>query len=77
MDELRKTFVAAGISAEHIEVWVTADNLMVKKVEQIQSKAGEIRTTAVYSDYGTPVTTAAPGEGDTVDFTELAAGTTG
>ncbi|MFD8477839.1 hypothetical protein [Kitasatospora sp. NPDC059673] len=74
VDALQKQFAAAGITSDHIEVWVTGDNLLVKKVEQMQSKAGQITTTATYSDYGTAVTATAPSESDTVDFTKLVAG---
>ncbi|MFI9789043.1 hypothetical protein ACIHEI_36840 [Kitasatospora sp. NPDC051984] len=73
-DALQKQFTAAGITSDHIEVWVTGDNLLVKKVEQMQSKAGEITATATYSDYGTAVAATAPSESDTVDFTKLVAG---
>ncbi|OKJ16124.1 hypothetical protein [Kitasatospora sp. CB01950] len=70
-DALQKQFAAAGITSDHIEVWVTADNLLVKKVEQMQSKAGEITSTATYSDYGTAVSTTPPSASDTVDFTKF------
>ncbi|MFG2692706.1 hypothetical protein [Kitasatospora sp. NPDC048407] len=73
-DALQKQFTAAGITSDHIEVWVTGDNLLVKKVEQMQSRAGEITATATYSDYGTAVAATAPSESDTVDFTKLVAG---
>ncbi|MFF0292401.1 hypothetical protein ACFYST_02530 [Kitasatospora sp. NPDC004614] len=73
-DALQKQFTTAGITSDHIEVWVTGDNLLVKKVEQMQSKAGEITATATYSDYGTAVAATAPNESDTVDFTKLIAG---
>ncbi|MFJ5921413.1 hypothetical protein ACIQF6_02275 [Kitasatospora sp. NPDC092948] len=73
-DALQKQFTAAGITSDHIEVWIGADNLLVKKVEQMQSKAGEISATATYSDYGTPVSTSAPSESDAVDFAKLMSG---
>ncbi|MGW4378441.1 hypothetical protein [Kitasatospora sp. NPDC004531] len=76
-DALQKQFTTAGITSDHIEVWVNADNLLVKKVEKMQSKAGEVTSTAVYSDYGTPVATSAPSESDTVDFAKLVAGAKG
>ncbi|GAA2095420.1 lipoprotein [Kitasatospora saccharophila] len=71
IDALQKQLDAAGITTEHIEVWINADNLLVKKVEKFDSKAGPVTTTAVYSDYGTSVTAIAPKAGDTVDFADL------
>ncbi|MEU9129221.1 hypothetical protein AB0D08_14140 [Kitasatospora sp. NPDC048540] len=73
-DGLQQQFTAAGITTEHIELWVTGDNLLVKKVEQLQTKAGAITSTATYTDYGTSVAATAPSEGDTVDFAKLLQG---
>ncbi|WP_371497602.1 hypothetical protein OG871_16780 [Kitasatospora sp. NBC_00374] len=77
IDGLQKQFKAAGISTEHIEVWVSSDNLLVKKVEQIQTTAGTVTSTAQYSDYGTSAAVKAPGRTDTVDFAELMKGAQG
>lgn len=71
VDALKQQFTTAGISTDHIEVWVNADNLLVKKSEDIQSKNGAINSTAVYSDYGTPVSVDAPEAADTFDFAEI------
>ncbi|RKE18194.1 hypothetical protein [Streptomyces sp. TLI_171] len=70
---LKQQFTTAGITTDHIEVWVAADNLLVKKVEQFQTKTGLMSSTAVYSDYGTPVETGAPFKTDVVDFAEILA----
>ncbi len=74
VDGLKQQFATAGITSDHIEVWITADNLLAKKVEQLQMKAGLFTATGLYSDYGTPVETSAPQESDTVDFTKLMQG---
>ncbi|MEV7214419.1 hypothetical protein AB0O31_15155 [Kitasatospora cineracea] len=71
VDGLKQQFAAAGVTSDHIEVWITADDLLAKKVEQLQMKAGLFTATGFYSDYGTQVETSAPQASDTVDFTEL------
>jgi hypothetical protein len=73
-DGLQRQFTAAGITTDHIELWVTGDNLLVKKVEQLQTKAGPMTSTALYSDYGTSVAATTPSESDTVDFAKLLKG---
>ncbi|ROR35629.1 hypothetical protein [Kitasatospora cineracea] len=71
VDGLKQQLATAGATSDHIEVWITADNLLAKKVEQLQMKAGLFTATGLYSDYGTQVETSAPQASDTVDFTEL------
>ncbi|GLW70544.1 putative lipoprotein [Kitasatospora phosalacinea] len=70
-DALQKQFTASGITTEHIEVWISTDNLLVKKVEAFDSKVGKVVSTALYTDYGSSVTTSAPSASDTVDFAEI------
>ncbi|MFB7946479.1 hypothetical protein ACFC6L_16360 [Kitasatospora phosalacinea] len=70
-EALQKQFTDSGITTEHIEVWISTDNLLVKKVESFDSKVGKVVSTALYTDYGSSVTTSAPSAGDTVDFAEL------
>ncbi|WP_033213144.1 hypothetical protein [Kitasatospora phosalacinea] len=74
IDALEEQFTAAGISTEHIEIWISKDNLLLKKIEQFDSKAGQVVSTALYSDYGTPIKVSAPPASDTVDFAELMKG---
>jgi len=68
---LQKQFDTAGITTEHVEVWVGADNLLLKKSEQFESKKGSMSATAVYSDYGVAVNVTAPPASDTMDFAEV------
>ncbi|MFJ1703194.1 hypothetical protein [Kitasatospora sp. NPDC088346] len=77
IDGLQKQFKAAGITTEHIEVWVSQDDLLVKKVEKVQTAAGPVTSTALYTDYGTPAAVRAPGQSDTVDFAQLMKGAQG
>ncbi|GLW52453.1 hypothetical protein [Kitasatospora phosalacinea] len=70
-EALQKQFTESGITTEHIEVWISTDNLLVKKVESFDSKVGKVVSTALYTDYGSSVTTSAPSASDTVDFAEL------
>ncbi|MEV4558251.1 hypothetical protein AB0K51_14845 [Kitasatospora sp. NPDC049285] len=71
VDGLQRQFTTAGITTEHIEIWVTADLLLVKQVQQFATKAGQCTATASYSDYGTPVATTPPSASDTMDFAQL------
>ncbi|MFJ1751330.1 hypothetical protein [Kitasatospora sp. NPDC088134] len=70
-DELRQQYSAGGVTTDHIEVWVGEDGLLAKKIEQFETKAGVVSSTAVYSDYGTPVNTTAPSATETIDFVDL------
>ncbi|BAJ27035.1 MULTISPECIES: hypothetical protein [Kitasatospora] len=70
-EALRKQFAAAGITTDHIELWISGDDLLVKKVEKFSTKAGDAVSTASYSDYGTKVTAVEPNPLDTVDFVDL------
>ncbi|MFJ2576274.1 hypothetical protein [Kitasatospora aureofaciens] len=72
LEQTRKNLAAAGIASEQIDVWVDADQLVVKRAEQGDTKSGPFKVTVTYSDYGTPVTTAAPDPADTVEPSELA-----
>ncbi|MFJ9607055.1 hypothetical protein ACIRS1_12030 [Kitasatospora sp. NPDC101176] len=71
-DQIKQNLDTAGITSEQVDVWVDADQLVVKRTEQADTKAGPFKATVTYSDYGTPVTTTAPDPSDTVDQAELA-----
>ncbi|WBP88356.1 LolA-like protein [Kitasatospora cathayae] len=71
-DRMKQSLATLGISSETIDVWVDADQLVVKRTEQADTKAGAMKVTVTYSDYGTPVNTTAPDQGDTIEITELA-----
>jgi hypothetical protein len=68
---LREHLEQAGVTAETVDIWVDAEDLLVKKVEKGETAHGGYSQTAYYSDYGTAVTTQAPPAGDTADFSEL------
>ncbi|GAA4853341.1 hypothetical protein [Kitasatospora terrestris] len=68
---LKTQFEQTVVGADHVEVWVGADQLLLKKVESFETKAGHFEAASVYSGYGTPVETKAPAKADTVDFAEL------
>ncbi|MFF8695274.1 hypothetical protein ACWD6K_23025 [Streptomyces sp. NPDC002431] len=71
LKELKEQLSAAGITTEQVDIWVDANDLLVKKVERGQMKTGEFNSTVYYSDYGTKVSVERPAAADTVDFTEL------
>ncbi|MFE6055708.1 hypothetical protein ACFQ6N_33615 [Kitasatospora sp. NPDC056446] len=72
LDQVKQTLDTAGITSETIDVWIDADQLVVKRSEQADTKVGTMKATVSYSDYGTPVTTTAPDPSDTVELSELA-----
>ncbi|HJD80044.1 hypothetical protein [Kitasatospora aureofaciens] len=72
VDQLKKSLATMGITSETIDVWVDADQLVVKRTEQADTKAGAMKVTVTYSDYGTPVATTAPDKSDSIEITELA-----
>ncbi|MGW4893286.1 hypothetical protein ACWEQL_13625 [Kitasatospora sp. NPDC004240] len=70
--DLAKQLKTAGITSEHVEVWIETDSkLLVKRVEEAQTANGPVKVSVVYSDYGTKVDTVEPAASDAVDFTEL------
>ena len=68
---LKKQLTAAGVTTERVDIWVDAQNLLVKKVEKGAMSAGRYSQTAYYSDYGVQVDATVPPAGDTEDFTAL------
>ncbi|MFF2010108.1 hypothetical protein ACFVWY_13665 [Streptomyces sp. NPDC058195] len=71
VEQLKKQFSDAGITTEQVDIWVDANDLLVKKTERGQMKTGELNSTVYYSDYGTKVSAGKPPAADTVDFAEL------
>ncbi|MEV7021321.1 hypothetical protein [Kitasatospora sp. NPDC093558] len=72
LEQIKGKLAKAGITSEQVDVWVDADQLVVKRTEQGDTKNGAFKVTVTYSDYGTPVTTTAPDPSDTVELSELA-----
>ncbi|MFJ9371909.1 hypothetical protein [Streptomyces sp. NPDC101455] len=68
---LKKQLTAAGVTTEQVDIWVNAQNLLVKKVEKGQMASGQYTQTAYYSDYGVKVDATVPPASDTEDFTAL------
>ncbi|MFE0188183.1 hypothetical protein [Streptomyces sp. NPDC059008] len=62
---------AAGTKNETIDLWISSDNLLVKKREQMVGGATTFDSTVYYSDYGTKVTVTEPPAGETVDFDKV------
>ncbi|WP_225835516.1 hypothetical protein [Streptomyces sp. NK08204] len=69
--DLKKQLTKAGITTEHVDLWISDQNLLVKKVEKADMANGPMVSTAYYSDYGVKVTAAAPPTADTVDFADM------
>ncbi|MDV7216729.1 hypothetical protein [Streptomyces prunicolor] len=68
---LKKQLTAAGVATEQVDIWVDAQNLLVKKVEKGAMSSGRYSQTAYYSDYGVKVDATVPPADDTEDFTAL------
>ncbi|GGQ54489.1 hypothetical protein [Streptomyces flaveolus] len=61
----------AGDTGRTVDIWVDAQDLLVKKTERGRTETGELSQTAYYSDYGVPVPVELPPAADTADFKEL------
>ncbi|MFG2912855.1 hypothetical protein ACGF0D_08190 [Kitasatospora sp. NPDC048298] len=72
LDQIKQKLTTAGITKERIDVWVDADQLVVKRTETGDTKAGMFKTSVLYSDYGTPVNVAPPAASDVVEASALA-----
>ncbi|MFD4508260.1 hypothetical protein [Streptomyces sp. NPDC058457] len=68
---LKKQLTQAGVSTETVDIWVNAQNLLVKKTEKADTANGTMTQTAHYSDYGVQVSAQKPPAGDTADFKTL------
>jgi hypothetical protein len=71
LDEFKRQLQQSGVTTEHIDIWVNGDDLLVKKIESAHTTQGDLKATAYYTDYGTPVRVQAPPLTDTADFTDL------
>lgn len=76
-DRIKQNLDKAGVTSEQVDVWVDADQLVVKRTEQADTKAGPMNVSVSYSDYGTPVIAATPVDFITpADLAKLAQGGT-
>jgi hypothetical protein len=71
LDEFKKQLQQSGASTEHIDIWVNGDDLLVKKIETAHTQQGDLKATAYYTDYGTPVDVKVPPSSDTSNFKDL------
>ncbi|MGX9888673.1 hypothetical protein [Streptomyces sp. NPDC002276] len=71
LDGLKKQLTSAGVSTEQVDIWINAQDLLVKKVEKGEMSSGEYSQTAYYSDYGVKVEATVPPASDTEDFMSL------
>ncbi|MEV5510446.1 hypothetical protein [Streptomyces orinoci] len=71
LDQLKRQLQQSGATTEQVDVWVSDDNLLVKKVEKANGGSGTTESTVYYSDYGTKVSAGAPDASDTVDAATL------
>ncbi|ANP48859.1 hypothetical protein J2Z21_002586 [Streptomyces griseochromogenes] len=73
--DLKKQLNQAGVTTDHVDIWINDQNLLVKKTEKAEiangPTAGAMTSTAYYSDYGVKVSAEAPPAGDTKDFKDL------
>ncbi|GAA2841271.1 hypothetical protein RMN57_17015 [Kitasatospora sp. CM 4170] len=70
--QVKKNLKAAGVTSETVDVWVDSDNLVVKRTEEADTKAGPFKVTVTYSDYGTKVATTAPDPSDVAELADVA-----
>ncbi len=68
---MRKQLTAVSVTTEHVDIWINAQDLLVKKTEKGQMSSGQYTQTAFYSDYGVKADATVPPASDTEDFTAL------
>jgi hypothetical protein len=68
---VKQQMQTAGISTEHIELWINADHLPAKETVSANTNAGSFTMTAKYSDYGVPVSVQPPAASDTFDASQM------
>lgn len=68
---LKEQLSAAGITTQTVDIWVDANDLLVKKTERGETANGAFNSTVFYSDYGTDVFAEKPPAADTVDFKDV------
>nr|WSY52526.1 hypothetical protein OG999_22000 [Streptomyces sp. NBC_00886] len=71
LDSMKKQLTAAGVSTEQVDIWINAQDQLVKKIEKGEMSSGQYTQTAYYSDYGVKVDATVPPASDTEDFTAL------
>ncbi|MFE1286534.1 hypothetical protein [Streptomyces sp. NPDC058751] len=71
LSDMKKQFTQAGITTEDVDIWVDADDLLVKAVSKAEMASGTLSSTTYYSDYGVKVSAVAPPASDTEDFKDL------
>ncbi|MEU6274200.1 hypothetical protein ABZ871_17610 [Streptomyces populi] len=69
--DMKKQFTTAGITTEDVDIWVDAEDLLIKAVSEAAMTSGTMSSTTYYSDYGVKVSAEAPPAGDTQDFKDL------
>ncbi|MFI0223465.1 hypothetical protein [Streptomyces lydicus] len=67
---LEQQLKKAGTQNETIDLWISSENLLVKKREQMAG-ASTFDSTVYYSNYGTKVTVQKPPASETVDFDKV------
>jgi hypothetical protein len=71
LSDLKHQLQQAGVTTETVDIWINADDLLVKKTEKGKLSTGTMSSTAYYSDYGVKVPVEEPPAGDTADFKDL------
>ncbi|MFU9036452.1 MULTISPECIES: hypothetical protein [Streptomyces] len=71
MKALEQQLKTSGAGQEAIDLWISSDNLLVKKREHLVGGKLPYDSTVFYSNYGTKVPDQTPAAGDTVDFDKV------
>lgn len=69
--DLKKQLQQSGITTETVDIWINADDLLVKQTEEGRTSSGLMSMTAYYTDYGVKVSAEEPPASDTADFKDL------
>ena len=74
LKQLQDTLQSAGITDEHIDVWLDEAGLPVEMKVALQSAAGAVTVDEHFSDWGTPVDITPPPADQVLDISKLGSG---
>lgn len=74
LKQLQDTLQSAGVTDEHIDVWLDKAGLPVEMKVALQSAAGAVTVDEHFSDWGTPVNITPPPADQVLDISKLGSG---
>ncbi|MGW3487054.1 hypothetical protein [Streptomyces sp. NPDC001054] len=72
--QLRDTFKKSGLKSQDMDLWIGADDLLVRADSKAVTKDGAVTTKALYSDFTGALKVTAPPAGQTMDLMKMLQG---